>query len=70
MARTGRPSKGERGQVLIRLEQPLLQEIKVHCAAKGIELSDTLAAAISAWWLAQEKDRRDAQEIIEKKKAS
>lgn len=69
MAKTGRPSKGERKGTTVRLPAETHQELKVYCALKNIDLSDILSDAIVVWW-EKHSDREATREAIEKNKAA
>jgi hypothetical protein len=64
----GRPAKGGE-RATIRIENNTHQEIKVYCAANGLELSDFLGDAVAAWWKEQPA-RESARKSIEDMKSS
>ncbi len=59
----GRPPKGGE-RVTIRIEEKTHQEVKVYCAAQGIEMSDFLGDAVEKWWKEQ-PEREAARKSIE-----
>lgn len=68
MAR-GRPSKGDRQGLTIRLPAEVHQEVKVHCAGQGKEMGDLITKVFLDWWEQQTEARKAAQEFIAKSKA-
>lgn len=60
----GRPTKGDRARIGLRVQRAVLQEMRVHFASVGGDISDSLAQVVEGWWAQQVKAREGARSFI------